>query len=365
MNRPAPLTPPDCDLTGYGWFPLHHRRLKQSEWWLSASDLARSRNVDLWCEAYEQIPAASLPDSDVVLARLAGFGRDVEGFRATKAEIMGAWVLCSDGRWYHPTLATVALEAWAERRLALWQRECDRIRKENKRREKDGLDPLELPARPPEIAAVPPEIQEASAGQAAEKLGNPPENALKGQDTTGQEDSSVPSGTGAPAPLTEDEQFAEIGRVADPGKRGWDGLMFVLTARGEAKPGSARTLIGKWKRDHSLTGEEMWAMAEGAWKAETRDPQPYLAKAAAEIAQRRGQSQTAGRTPTDEVPDYMARVWMQDFVEAPHQWKRHERGPKPGEDGCRVGPEIQREFGVEPAAPSSGSLFPDQPRSAA
>ncbi len=111
-----PLTPADCDLTGYDWFPLQHKRLKQSEWWLTASDLARSRNVDLWAEAYEQVPAASLPNSDVVLARFAGYGRDVEAFRAVKAEIMAAWVLCSDGRFYHPVLAEVAREAWERRK---------------------------------------------------------------------------------------------------------------------------------------------------------------------------------------------------------------------------------------------------------
>lgn len=108
-DLPAPPVPADADLTGFGWFPLHHKRLKQSEWWLSASDLARSRNVDLWAEAFEQVPAASLPDSDVILAKMAGFGRDIAGWRMAKAEIMAPWTLCSDGRWYHPTLAEVAL----------------------------------------------------------------------------------------------------------------------------------------------------------------------------------------------------------------------------------------------------------------
>lgn len=111
-DLPAPFVPPDCDLSGFDWFPLHHKRLKQSEWWLSASDLARSRNVDLWAEAFDQVPAASLPDSDVVLAKFAGFGRDVAGWQAAKAEIMAPWVLCSDGRWYHEVLAEVAHDSW-------------------------------------------------------------------------------------------------------------------------------------------------------------------------------------------------------------------------------------------------------------
>lgn len=61
------------------------------------------------------------------------------------------------------------------------------------------------------------------------------------------------------------------------------------------------------------------------------------------------------------VDETIQRAWMQDFREAPHQWKRHERGPKPGEPGCRVRPEIQREFGATPAqttAPFPPELFP-------
>lgn len=45
------------------------------------------------------------------------------------------------------------------------------------------------------------------------------------------------------------------------------------------------------------------------------------------------------------------RLWMQDFQASPGQWREHERGPKPGAVGCRVSPEIQREFGIEPALP--------------
>lgn len=115
MSRPpAPLTPRNLDISHLPWFPLQHKRLLGSDWWMSASDLARSRNMDLWCEAFVEVPAASLPDNDHKLADLAGFGRDVHAFRAVKAEIMAPWVLCSDGRWYHPTLAEIALEC-AER----------------------------------------------------------------------------------------------------------------------------------------------------------------------------------------------------------------------------------------------------------
>jgi hypothetical protein len=50
-------------------------------------------------------------------------------------------------------------------------------------------------------------------------------------------------------------------------------------------------------------------------------------------------------------PEWQQRAWMRDFIEALFEWREHERGPKPGQPGCRVAPALQREFGVEPAAP--------------
>ena len=118
---PPPLVPPEVSLGGNEWFPLYHRRLRKSRWWRGASDLARSRNVDLWCAAFEETPAGSLPDDDLDLAEGAGYGRDVEAFRLAKAEIMAPWTYCADGRWYHPALCEVVLEMWertSERRKA-------------------------------------------------------------------------------------------------------------------------------------------------------------------------------------------------------------------------------------------------------
>lgn len=109
---PAPLVPPEVNMGGNDWFPLYHRRLRKSRWWRIASDTARSRNVDLWCHAFEETPAGSLPDDDLELAEAAGFGRDIAAFQAIKVDIMAPWTLCRDGRWYHPSLCEVVLEAW-------------------------------------------------------------------------------------------------------------------------------------------------------------------------------------------------------------------------------------------------------------
>ena len=109
---PEPPVPEECTMGNNDYFPLYFRRLRKSRWWRGASDLARSRNIDLWGEAYEQQPAGSLPDDDIDLADAAGFGRDVASFQKVKAEILTPWILCSDGRWYHPTVCEVVLDLW-------------------------------------------------------------------------------------------------------------------------------------------------------------------------------------------------------------------------------------------------------------
>lgn len=107
------LTPSDCDLRDQPWMPFHVQRLLGSEWWLGASDAAARVSVELWCEAWQQVPAASLPDNDRVLARLAG--RSMDEWQSIKDEVLEAWVKCEDGRFYHPTVAQMAVEAWARK----------------------------------------------------------------------------------------------------------------------------------------------------------------------------------------------------------------------------------------------------------
>ncbi len=203
---PPPLVGPEVDLRAFDWFPFYHKRLRQSSFWKRASDLACRISVDLEAEAFEQVPAGSVPDDNYILAEWAGFGRrNIDEWLAVKDEVMSAWTRCSDERWYHPTLCEVARAQWAERQQHLWERDCDRIRKSNVRRAKDGLEPLPLPPKPSdeqgEAAQAAPTCgraegstvartsdeplsdgnAETSDGRLADVPGLPAENALKGK----------------------------------------------------------------------------------------------------------------------------------------------------------------------------------------
>jgi hypothetical protein len=111
----APLVPADVDLRGLPYMPLDVGRLRDSDLAISASGDEFRAAVLLWCASWNQVPAASLPDDDKILATYAGFGRDMKGWKKVKAGALRGFVRCDDGRLYHPVVAEKALEAWDER----------------------------------------------------------------------------------------------------------------------------------------------------------------------------------------------------------------------------------------------------------
>ncbi len=109
---PIPLVPSEVDLRDFPFMPLDIRRLLTSETWIEAADDPKLGHVlvCLWCESWHQVPAASLPSNERVLARLA-MCTGAE-WAALRDRAMEGWVKCSDGLWYHPVVAEKALEAW-------------------------------------------------------------------------------------------------------------------------------------------------------------------------------------------------------------------------------------------------------------
>src|SRR4051812_35009828 len=111
----APLTPPSMDLRDFHFMPLDVRRLLTSETWIEAADDPKLAHalICLWCEAWHQVPAGSLPDNPRVLAHLAMCTGEEWERIADRA--LAGWHRCSDGRSYHPVVAEKALEAWIEK----------------------------------------------------------------------------------------------------------------------------------------------------------------------------------------------------------------------------------------------------------
>lgn len=107
-----PLTPPDANLQDWPKMMIHIARLRGSTFDAVVDAEAWRAGVNLWLTSWHNTPAGSLDDSDTVLAKAAELGRDLKTWRRVKGEAMRGWVLCDDGRWYHPVVAEVVLEAW-------------------------------------------------------------------------------------------------------------------------------------------------------------------------------------------------------------------------------------------------------------
>jgi Protein of unknown function (DUF1376) len=109
-DLPPPLVEADVDCTDLDGFYLNVERLMSSELLALHGNEIIGAAVLLWCRAWKQRPAASLPDDDRVLAAFARL--PLKKFREVKDAVMRGFVKCSDGRLYHVFLSKVATDAY-------------------------------------------------------------------------------------------------------------------------------------------------------------------------------------------------------------------------------------------------------------
>ena len=120
---PDPPIYPFVDLRKFEYIPIEVQRFRDSRAGAALTGDQFRAWFMLILASWHQVPAASLPADDVELANLAGFGRMIVDWLEIKDGALYGWVLCSDGRWYHPVTAEKAINAWKERaRLVYRQR---------------------------------------------------------------------------------------------------------------------------------------------------------------------------------------------------------------------------------------------------
>jgi hypothetical protein len=116
MNElPAPLIPSDVDLRDFAFMPMDIVRLFNSGFHARSNDAEWRAGVTLWLKSFHQVPAGSLPNDDIDLCRLAELGRDMKQWKKVSAMAMRNWILSSDGRFYHATVAEKVLDAWSKK----------------------------------------------------------------------------------------------------------------------------------------------------------------------------------------------------------------------------------------------------------
>lgn len=153
MSAPEPLTPPDCDVRDFDGFPLNAERLMSSELVaLSTGDEFKAA-VMLWCRAWKQVPAASLPDDDRTLAAFAGVSP--QKWLKIRPMALRGFVKCLDGRLYHPMLASEAVKTSATKAKYKARREADAKRLNEWRCNKRGNAVETVNETPPETRFTP------------------------------------------------------------------------------------------------------------------------------------------------------------------------------------------------------------------
>jgi hypothetical protein len=147
-NIPEPLIPNEVNLRDFKFMPLDVQRLRDSRLVAIRTAEEALAAILLWSASWHQQPASSLPNDDIELSGLAGYGRGVKEFKRIREGALHGFILCSDDRYYHPVVAEKAAEAWNGRLMLEHRHAVDRIRKDNKdRRDRNEAENL-LPAKP-------------------------------------------------------------------------------------------------------------------------------------------------------------------------------------------------------------------------
>jgi len=301
LTLPDPLTPADCDLRDFAFMPLDVVRLRDSDLAVTAEADEFRCAVLLWCASWHQVPAASLPDDDKILAQYAGYGRVVKEWLKVRTGALRGWVKCADGRLYHPVVAEKASEAWTAKLRQRLKTECSRIKKHNERHgtklpfpEFDAWmeagcpvgQPLFVPSDKPDASQgqggiVPSDIPPMWPGQEALVTG---EKHSKGQgEGQGQLTSNPESSSQASTEVGADQQ-----RDDDRPARREIEIATLLRANGiDALPQTAIVRMA-WAPDPRITDTLLLVAIARAKKSKPNEdiPLSYLEKAVQSVVQR-------------------------------------------------------------------------------
>lgn len=134
--RPAPLVPLEVDLRDFPRMGLDVARLRNSELVVDLPPEICWAALLLWCAAWHEVPAGSVPNNDRWLADKCGYvsrGQIDVSWGQIRAGVLRGFVECSDGRLYHKVTCEIALDAWSSKLRQRWISECARVRKHNQR----------------------------------------------------------------------------------------------------------------------------------------------------------------------------------------------------------------------------------------
>lgn len=347
LMKPDPLTPPDCDLRDFSWMPLDVTRLRDSDLASTVSGDAFRAAVLLWCASWHQIPTASLPNDDRILAKLAGYGRDVESWTKVRDEALHGFIECSDGRLYHPVIAEKALEAADQRKKQKERTQkatearrgskrdaaSDDSRNVERNDHRDDSKPRNRHGARNEVQQTRPdkdrERDKEKLKTAVEPLSSSSSRASAQDDdnpTKTVEDSGEknfnPLGTTLPGDWTPSD--ADIAAATEYGLDDEVIRAELLTFH------AYNAQHGTFSKNWSAT----WRLWCARWK-EREAAKPKQAKPRVEV----------NTQPTAENWDWACRAWIRNQS----TWPYRSLGPAPGQIGCRCPDVFLTRYGISAA----------------
>ncbi|OBR52359.1 DUF1376 domain-containing protein [Paraburkholderia tropica] len=254
-DLPEPLVPAEVDLTGFDGFMLNVERLLASELVALGTPEQCWFAMMLWCRAWQQTPPASLPNDERILA---AFSRAGSKWKKSRDVILRGFILCSDGRLYHKTLAEEALVAWDKRKKYQLRSAKGNAARWSKGDEKD-------PSK--ESKDDPTGIQQGILqGEQKDSQTPPVEVEVEVEvEVIKTKNLSVPNGTGAKAPegLTAHEAIFQIG------------VPWLVANGGNEK--SIRSMLGGAEKH--LGDEAAWQLVQDCMDKKPLEPVSWLAAA--------------------------------------------------------------------------------------
>lgn len=259
--RPAPLVPPEVDLRDFKFMPLEIQRLQNSDTWGSQGRLQPKAKpnpwvlfacMNLWLSAWHEVPAGSIPSDDPSIIRRASV--DYPVWKRIRERVLASWILCSDGRYYHPVVCEKALEAWERK-------------KKQRQRTKAATEAAAEARREDRRAAI-----KAASGIRDDDRNGPKNSSVtasKGQGQ-GQKKESPPltGGCKEHSPLTGDGEGKSVTDVSRETE------MQVYRRGKEVLGESASPLIKKLV--NALTGDYAAALTAIEAAATKQDPREYI-----------------------------------------------------------------------------------------
>lgn len=128
---------PIVDVRDLDGFMLNVERLLASELWALSTGEEFKAAVGLWCRAWKQIPAGSLPNDERVLASFAGV--TMARWAKIRGMAMRGFMLGADGRLHHRVLIEDAKRAFARKTEYKAERDGALARKHREREERAAM----------------------------------------------------------------------------------------------------------------------------------------------------------------------------------------------------------------------------------